>query len=320
LKAGYRPLLKDNKGGGCKLNKRNKILLESGTNELEILEFTISQQHYGINVAKISELMKSHEVTPMPNSNPYVEGIFNPRGTIMTLVNLPLYLGHPVSENAGTDIFIITNFNKVFCAFRVHTVEEIHRLSWTDIEKPDAAIYGGGEGLATGIARIGERLVTIIDFEKIMQEISPSAAIQVSDVSKMGRRARSDKPILMADDSPTLNKLLVDCLTEAGYTNLTMCTNGGEAWDTLQKYKNSDMPVENFVRLIITDVEMPVMDGHRLLSLVRNDETLKNLPVVIFSSLIDDAMRLKGEKLGATAQMSKPEIVNLIGLVDSHIL
>lgn len=302
------------------MSKRNQILLESGTNELEILEFTIGQQHYGINVAKISELMKSHEVTPMPNSNPYVEGIFNPRGTIMTLVDLPAYLGHPPSENVDTDIFIVTNFNKIFCAFRVHAVEEIHRLSWTDIEKPDAAIYGGGDGLATGIARVGERLVTIIDFEKIMGDISPSSAVQLSDVTKMGERDRSDKPILIAEDSPTLNKLLVECLTQAGYTNLTMCLNGQEGWDILQKYKNSGQPIESLVGLVITDVEMPMMDGHKLLNLIRNDEVLKDLPVVIFSSLIDDAMRLKGERLGATAQMSKPEIVNLIGLVDTHIL
>ena len=302
------------------MSKRNHILLESGTNELEILEFTISQQHYGINVAKISELMKSHEVTPMPNSNHYVEGIFNPRGTIMTLVNLPAYLGHPESENVDTDIFIITNFNKIFCAFRVHTVEEIHRLSWSNIEKPDAAIYGGEEGLATGIARVGDRLVTIIDFEKIMADISPASGIQIEDIDKLGERSRSDKPILMAEDSPTLNKLLVECLTQAGYTNLTMCSNGEEAWDVLQKYRDSGQPLTDLVRLVITDVEMPVMDGHKLLNLIRGDENLKGLPVIVFSSLIDDAMRLKGERLGATAQLSKPEIVNLISMIDAHIL
>jgi len=302
------------------LNKRNQILLESGTNELEILEFTIGGQRYGINVAKIAELMKSHEVTPMPNSNPYVEGIFNPRGTIMTLVNLPAYLGHMESDNIGTDIFIVTNFNKIFCAFRVHAVEEIHRLSWADIEKPDAAIYGGEEGLATGIARIGERLVTIIDFEKIMADISPASGIQIDDVHKMGERNRSDRPILMAEDSPTLNKLLVECLTQAGYTNLTMCSNGEEAWNVLQKYKSTDQPLSSHVGLVITDVEMPMMDGHKLINLIRGDDELHALPIIVFSSLIDDAMRLKGERLGATAQISKPEIAQLVGLIDEYIM
>ena len=301
------------------MNKKNQILLESGTNELMILEFIIGGQHYGINVAKVSELMKSHEVTPMPNSNPHVEGIFNPRGTIMTLVNLPAYLGHS-PEKAETDIFIITNFNKVSCAFRVHMVEEIHRLSWSDIEKPDSAIYGGEEGLATGIARVGERLVTIIDFEKILQDISPASGIQPGNISRMGQRDRSDKPILLVDDSPTLHKLLVESLTQAGYVNLTTCSNGKEAWDILQKHKNSGKPIEDNVRLVITDVEMPIMDGHRLLTLIREEEAFKGLPVIIFSSLIDNAMRIKGEKLGATAQMTKPEVVNLVSLIDAHIL
>ena len=302
------------------MSRKNQILLESGTNELEILEFTIAGRFYGINVAKIAELMKCHEVTPMPNSNPYVEGIFNPRGTIMTLINLPAYMGQAESENPSNDIFVITNFNNIFSAFRVHTVEEIHRLSWTAIEKPDGAIYGGDEGLATGIARIGDRLVTIIDFEKIMQDISPSTGIQIEEVEKLGERTRSDAHILMAEDSPILNKLLVEALTKAEYSNLTMCTNGEEAWNTLQQYKGTGMPIENFVRLVITDIEMPKMDGHRLLKLIREDDELKSLPVVIFSSLIDEAMRIKGEALGATAQLAKPEIGKLIGLVDEHIL
>jgi len=300
--------------------KRGNILLESGSNELEILEFTVDGQHYGINVAKIVELMKYHEVTPMPNSNPYVEGIFKPRDIVMTLINLPAYLGHPESGNTATDIFIITNFNRTYSAFHVHTVVEIHRLSWTSIEKPDAAIYGGQEGLATGIARIGNRLITIIDFEKILQDISPESGIQLSDLDKLGERTRSNKPLLLAEDSPVLNKLLVDALTKAEYTNLTMCSNGQEAWDILRQYKATGQPITNFVNMVITDIEMPQMDGHRLLKLIRDDEAMQDIPVIIFSSLIDPAMRVKGERLGATAQLSKPEIYNLVSLIDEHVL
>ena len=300
--------------------KKQEILLESGTNELEVLEFTIDGRHYGINVAKISELMKYHEVTPMPNSNPYVEGVFNPRGYMMTLINLPAYLGHPESGNVHMDIFIITNFNRVYSAFHVHAVEEIHRLSWDEIEKPDSAIYGGQDGLATGIARIGDKLITILDFEKILQDISPESGINPDDVQSLGERAPSDKPILMIDDSFALNKLLVDALTQAEYTNLTMLQNGEEAWNLLQSYKASGQPIEEFVRLVITDIEMPKMDGHRLLKLIREDKDLKHLPVIVFSSIINDQARLKGESLGATAQLAKPDIKDLVKLVDAHIL
>jgi two-component system chemotaxis response regulator CheV len=124
----------------------------------------------------------------------------------------------------------------------------------------------------------------------------------------------------MAEDSPVLNKMLVEALTRAGYTNLTICSNGEEAWEILRKYRASGQPIQELLNLVITDVEMPQMDGHRLLKLIRSDEYLESLPVVIFSSIIDDDMRRKGDKLGATAQLSKPEIGSLIDLVDSHIL
>ncbi|MCL2753367.1 MAG: chemotaxis protein [Defluviitaleaceae bacterium] len=300
--------------------KKQEILLESGTNELEILEFTIDGRHYGINVAKIVELMKYHEVTPMPNSNHFVEGVFNPRGHLMTLINLPAYLGHTDGDSRALDIFIITNFNKVFSAFRVHAVEEIHRLSWTQIEKPDAAIYGGQDGLATGIARVGNRLVTILDFEKILQDISPESGMNLADIEKLGERARNEMPILMADDSPAINKILIDVLTAAGYTNLTMCQNGQEAWDLLKEYKASGQPIENFVKLIISDIEMPQMDGHKLLKNIREDNEMRDLPVILFSSIMSEQVRMKGEGLGATAQLTKPEIYELVKLVDAYIL
>ena len=295
---------------------KKEILLESGTNELEILEFTIGDNSYGINVSKISELMKRHEITPMPNSNPYVEGVFKPRDVLMTLINLPVYLGHGESENKNNDIFIITHFNKSFAAFRVHGVEEIHRISWSNIEKPDAAIYGGEEALATGIARMPDKLITILDFEKILSDISPASGIRVETLDKLGERLNSTRPILLVDDSPTLEKLLTETLTRGGYTNITTLSNGKEAYDLLMEFKKTDVPISEFVHLIITDIEMPQMDGHRLLKLIKEDDVLKTIPVVIFSSLITDEMRIKGEKLGATAQLSKPEAVELVGIVD----
>ncbi|MCL2235834.1 MAG: chemotaxis protein [Defluviitaleaceae bacterium] len=300
--------------------RKHEILLESGTNELEILEFTIDGRFYGINVAKIVELMKYHEVTPMPNANPFVEGVFNPRGLMMTLINLPAYLGHPESPDVTKDIFIVTNFNKVLSAFHVHAVEEIHRLSWDMIEKPDAAIYGGQDGLATGIARVKDKLITILDFEKVLADISPESGIQLEELSKLGKRDLSDKPILMADDSQAINKALVEALGQAGYTNLTMLQNGQEAWDALQSFKATGEPIENFVKLIVTDVEMPKMDGHRLLKLIRNDESLRHLPVIIFSSTINEQMRVKGESLGATAQLAKPDLLGLVQLIDQNVL
>ena len=297
-----------------------KILLESGTNELELMEFTIAGNHFGINVAKILEIMKHAETTPMPNSSPYVEGVFKPREDIMTVIDLATYMGLPATEDPTRDIFIITIFNNVYTAFHVHTVEEIHRISWENIEKPDSTIYSGEEGLATGIARVKDRLITILDFEKILADISPDKSIQVSEVEKLGERKASNKPILLAEDSPLLEKLLTECLHKSNYTNTTMCTDGKDAWDKLQELKKQPGPIEEKVACIVTDIEMPRMDGHRLLKFIREDEDLKHIPVIIFSSLINDEMRIKGERLGATAQITKPEIANLVGLIDKHIL
>lgn len=296
-----------------------KILLESGTNELELMEFTIDGNHFGINVAKIMEIMQLQEVNIMPNSSPFVEGIFKTRENIMTVIDLASYMGLKGSEEPSRDIFIITIFNNVYTAFHVHTVEEIHRISWEDIEKPDSTIYSGEEGLATGIARLNNKLITILDFEKILSDISPDKSIQVSDIDKLGERKKSNRPILLAEDSPLLEKLLTECLHKSGYTNTTMCSDGKEAWETLQKYEEYDGDIKDKVSCIITDIEMPKMDGHRLLKFIREDDTFKDIPVIIFSSLINDDMREKGIKLGATAQITKPEIANLVSLIDKYI-
>ena len=180
--------------------KKSEILMESGTNELEVMEFKIADRHFGINVAKVVEIMQSTAVIPMPNANPFIEGVFKPRDTIMTVVNLPMYLNLDMSYNSERDIFIITNFNQIRSAFRVNTVEAIHRISWTDIEKPDHSIYGGGDGVATGIARFDGRLITIIDFEKILADINPKTTIQMSEIEKLPEREPIFQPIIVAED------------------------------------------------------------------------------------------------------------------------
>ena len=132
------------------------ILLESGTNEIEIMEFTIDDNLYGINVAKVREIILSAPVKVMPHAHPAVEGIFKPRDIVITVVDLPRYLSVD-KEKSLKDLFIVTNFNKMFIAFRVHTVVGISRISWTDIHKPDKTVSGGSEGVATGIAYSGFR-------------------------------------------------------------------------------------------------------------------------------------------------------------------
>ena len=293
------------------------ILLESGTNEIEIMEFTIDGSLYGINVAKVREIIMSAPVKIMPHAHPAVEGIFKPRDAVITVVDLPRYLGVE-KEKGAKDLFIITNFNKMFIAFRVHTVVGISRISWTDIQKPDKTVSGGSEGVATGIAQCGPDLVTILDFERIVAEIAPETTIQMDEIEQMGPRSKSEEPIWIAEDSILLSKMIEDCLRKAGYINLRMFPNGRELWEAL-----NELPKEGNlfrqVALIITDIEMPQMDGHRLTKLVKSNPRFSPVPLIIFSSLISEEMRIKGRQLGADEQMSKPEIGHLVDVMD-HLL
>lgn len=298
--------------------EKKGILLESGTNEIEVMEFTISNNLYGINVAKVREILVSEPVKPMPHVHPAVEGIFKPRDTVITVVNLPKYLQGVEGEKGEKDLFIVTNFNKMNIAFRVHTVVGISRISWKDIQKPDKTAAGGSEGVATGIAQCGEDLVTILDFEKIVAEIAPETSIQMSEIDQLGQRERSEAKILVAEDSVLLSKMIEEALHKAGYNNTTMYSNGQELWDALCDFQARSVVDEN-VSLIITDIEMPQMDGHRLTKLVKDDRTLRHIPLIIFSSLIAEEMRKKGKELGADEQLSKPEIGHLVKVID-HLL
>ncbi len=293
------------------------ILLENGTNELEILEFKVSGNHYGINVAKISEIISYQPVTPVPNSHPSIEGIFMPRDTMITAISLKNCLGRGESEPGG--LFIVTNFNKLDVAFHVDQVLGIHRVSWAEIIKPGATVNTtADDGLSTGIVKFDDRLVIILDFEKIVTDISPETGLKLTDIDELGVRHKSNIPVLIAEDSPLLNKLIVDSLKKAGFTNITSTENGEEAYRTLDKaVKEGNL--DKVAEVIITDIEMPIMDGHRLTKLVKTSPETKDIPLIIFSSLINDEMRRKGEELGADAQLTKPEIGNLVRVIDSLI-
>lgn len=292
-----------------------EILLESGTNEIEIMQFTIFGELYGINVAKVREIMMADKVKPVPHSHEAVEGIFKPREILLTVIDLPKYLTGDNQTKNPRDLFIITNFNKMHIAFRVHSVVGISRISWEDIQKPDNTISHGEEGVATGIAQCGSNLVTILDFEKIVAEIAPETTIQMDEIDKLGERQIRESQILLAEDSILLSRMIKDSLVRAGYVNITSFNNGKEAWDYLQAIRN-DSDFDEKAGLLITDIEMPEMDGHRLTKLVKEDEIMERVPIIIFSSLINQEMRIKGKQLGADEQMSKPEIGHLVEVMD----
>ncbi len=298
---------------------KTDILLETGTNELEVLEFTVGGKSFGINVAKVKELMQRHEVRHLPNAHPCVEGVFQPRDEVYTVIDLAAYLGMPPSEDATKDIYIIAHFNSMKVAFHVHGVESIHRFSWEQIEKPDEIIYGGQDGIVTGIVKMGGKISTILDFEKIAYDISPRTGIKMEEIDQMGERSECDRPILIAEDSMLLRKMLVESLNRAGYSNILSVTNGAEAWSILAGLLEKEGKPEDAVALLITDIEMPQMDGLHLTKRIKEDKALRKIPVVIFSSIIDEQMSIKCKQVGADAQLTKPEIGKLVKVIDDLI-
>ncbi|WP_079480468.1 chemotaxis protein [Halobacillus salinus] len=301
------------------MDKDQGILLESGTNELEIVEFGVGENRFGINVIKVKEILNPQPITKIPHSHSSVEGIIEIRGEVVPVVNVAHALGFDPSEQPEQDKFILSEFNQTKIVFHVHTVTQIHRISWEQIEKP-SKMYQGLETQITGVIKMEEEMMLLLDFEKIVADINPETTLQVDQLRELGERERSHKKILIAEDSGLLRALLQETLEEAGYSQTHLFEDGREAYDHLKALAEEGKEVDEEYQLIITDIEMPRMDGHHFTKLVKEHSKLSSLPVVIFSSLITNELRHKGEKVGADAQVSKPEIVQLVKYIDHHIL
>lgn len=293
------------------------ILLETGTNEFEIVEFNIGAVYYGINVAKVREVITRVPVTKMPQVHPYVDGLFTLRGRVMPLVNLPRCLGEGGEQESRN--IIVTEINNYNMGFLVDNVSRIHRISWSDMEPAPEV---GDSSMVVGVIKMSDKIVLLLDFEKIIAEINPEVNIKLTtfeDASSDIKAERENQRIVVAEDSPMLRDLLVSTLHEAGYKFIKDFNNGKAAWEYLENLAKESGEIGDKVKIIISDIEMPQMDGHHLLKLVRESRELSDVPLILFSSLINEEMRIKGDALGANGQISKPEIGQLITLLDKLI-
>ena len=295
------------------------ILLESGTNELEIVEFEVANNKFGINVIKVKEIIQPIPVTFIPHAHPHVEGIIQLRGEVLPVVDMLRVLGIQSTERNPQQKYIVAEFNKQRVVFHVDNVTQIHRISWNQIEKP-SDMYQGGTSQVIGVIKQNEQMILLLDFERIMVDINPESGISVESVKKLGKRERTGKRILIAEDSPLLRKLLFDTMNEAGYDNVEFFENGRDAYEYLEGIAKSGSDIAEHIQLVVTDIEMPQMDGHHLTRKIKEHPDLQKLPVIIFSSLITDDLRHKGDQVGAEDQISKPEIAELILRVDQLIL
>ncbi|MGE8206702.1 chemotaxis protein [Heyndrickxia sp. NPDC080065] len=301
------------------MENTNGVLLDSGTNELEIIEFEVQNSSFGINVIKVKEIIQPLPVTFIPHVHSFIKGIIQLRGEVLPVIDLKKVLDLGDSDNKENEKYIVTEFNQQKVVFHVHNVTKIHRISWDQIEKP-SDMYSGDTTQIIGVIKRSEHMILMLDFERILTEINPEVGINKNIIKKLGQRERSSKKIVIAEDSALLRKLIYDTLFEAGYENVEFFENGKDAFQYLESLLNEGGNILKDVQLVITDIEMPQMDGHHLTKKIKEHNDLSKLPVIIFSSLITESLKHKGEMVGADDQVSKPEIAELIMKIDQHII
>lgn len=285
------------------------ILLDAGTNEVEMLVFRVGQQYCGVNVAKVREVHTVKDTTFLPHYPASVNGVIRVRDAIVPTVDLTAYLWGSMQSGEQTDErHLLLEFNNRLIAFRVEAVDRVHRVSWQDILPAPQGL--GKDAPLTGIVLIEGKIITLLDFESIAAELELSGGTQVSKDSTVAATTGATQcPVVFADDSALIRRMMEAALGQAGYENVQIFTDGQEAWDYLQAIARQNTPesISQSVSAIITDVEMPRMDGFSLTKRIREDQVLKDLPVILFSSLVSKDNEKKGRQVGATAQISKPK-------------
>lgn len=306
------------------------ILLESGTNELEIVEFFLDEDdesgevyrgYYGVNVAKVLEIIRMPKVTELPDTqDESILGAFNLRSHVIPLVDLGHWLGKKLAKTDEPQKVIVTEFNDVTTSFMVSGVNRIHRISWDEVEPPNDYVSQVSNTTITGIITIEDRIVFILDLEKIVAELNPVLSLRLDEAVTWGSEIRYRA--LIADDSNLIREMLKDLMQKANF-EVEAVNNGREAWERLTELKNrateENKNITDYVQAVITDIEMPSMDGLNLCKRIKEDPQLRKLPVILFSSIITDKLRHKGIDVGADDQISKPEVTHLAKRVHALI-
>ncbi|MGL6356407.1 chemotaxis protein CheW [Aeromonas veronii] len=320
--------------------ERKTILTESGTNELEIIEFHIKKllpggnekiSYYGINVAKVREVIRVPETTDYPNAPHHMVGVFSLRERLIPLVDLAGWLGIHSNSDHCNKVVIVTDFNRMSNGFLIDGVSRIHRVSWEDVESPSQFLEASENDCVVAVVRRDGNLIMILDFEKIIADINPELSMEKYNVTQDRKviiddrmiTMRQAKTILVVDDSAFIRKMIETTLRTAGY-NVVTAKDGGDGLEILTEFerlsKDEDIPVTEFVSGIITDVEMPRIDGMHLLKRLRDSSAFRTTPIVMFSSLMSDDNRHKALQLGANDTITKPELGRMVGMMDNFLL
>lgn len=296
------------------------ILLDTGTNELEILEFHIDsaaspsapgeRNSFGVNVAKVMEVIESPKLEPLPGAaHPSFRGIIPLRSHILPVIDLAVWLNIDKSPDQRDNI-IVTEFSKAVTGFVVSGVTGIHRVGWPEVIPPDGYLPKTGTQAIIGLVERDGHFIQLLDLETIIADLSPGDCGTAPDTAQSFTAPR-EMTVLVADDSATIRLMLKKSLLGAGITPI-IASNGQVALETAQalarQAQAEGRPLHDFLEAVISDIEMPLMDGFTLTKNLKHDELLRDMPVVLYSSIITDELRHKGQSVGADRQISKPDL------------
>lgn len=320
--------------------KKDSILLESGTNEVEILEFLLGKQSFGVNVAKIQaiEQYNPEKITVIPLAPHSMAGMVLFRNRTLPLIDLCSELGVKSATNidlgdgGGTEesiekrIVLVMEFNQVVSAALIDGVNRIHRISWDQIH-PLGKVFGEYALEFTGSVHIEDREILIVDLELIVARLIPKAQMRCTDYDVMQHPRQQERPnvkILLAEDSNTIRARIQEVLHMGNYMDIRLFDNGQSTYKALSAFKEraerEGADLSKYVSIVISDIEMPQMDGLTLCRKIKRELGLSQIPVVLFSSLINEQMARKCVSVQADDFISKPEIGKLIQIVDRFCL
>ncbi len=292
---------------------KKEILLESGTNELEIVEFCVDDgataKYFGVNVAKVREIIRKPLLRSVVHAPDSIAGMMTLRTTVIPVINLAVILG--LNQDKEADKVVVLEFNRVVVGVLVNSVSRIYRLSWGQIESPPAISSGS---YITGVVKMEDRIILILDFEGIIATLYGTGVIEAPATCSTDGGVTfsgSGKKLLVADDSSFIRNQICATLRSAGYTVIE-AINGAEAWNII----SNTLTQERFdIDAIISDVEMPIMDGLHLVKLIREKPLLATLPVFVFSSLASEENIKKWENLAINRVLTKPDLPLLVDIV-----
>ena len=302
---------------------RQDILLESGTNEVEIMEFVLRDQYFGVNVAKVKQMLSfdRSNLTELPLSPDVVMGLYTFRDSAIPLLDLGIAFDLSNEKRGKKPLIMVCEFNKIINGFFIDSVKRIHRLPWSDIRPLDEAISKNNFSV-TGAVTLKDHEILLIDLEAIIGELNPELKEKdIEEETSDDQNKQTDQiTIIAAEDSAFMRKQILRNLNKAGFNNIHSFPDGKKAYDAVldfcEQAKKEAREVTDFFQVIVTDIEMPLMDGLTLCKNVKDSPVLKNVFVLVYSSLITDEMAMKCKAVGADAYLSKTQMDKMITILN----